>query len=106
MPYLTIETVSHYDTVRGRVAQTNEAVRFDAVPYRVNKRANMAHAVGMRFVKSLGIDPSRTVSYVGVFDNERRLLAAWRVMPDSILGFTGTHDKHPMLGGRSMFYRR
>lgn len=106
MPYLTIETVSHYDTVRGRTTKAQEAVRFTDIPFRIGKRANLAHTVGLKFVKSLGIDHSRTVSYVGVFDNERRLLAAWRVMPDSIYGFTGTNDKHPMLGGRSMFYSR
>ena len=102
---LTIEAVKMTDYVRGRSASAVVLAEIPNAPYRVMKRASLAHAKGLQLVKGLGQSAAIDTPYIGVFDSQRRLLAAWRAM-DGLPGYTGTHDKHPMLGGRSMFWKR
>lgn len=114
MPVITIETITRDRYVNGVRVSHRVAATIPNAPHRIGKRATFAHQAGLQFVRSLGdmqypsaIDgvPNEPtgIVYVGVFDSQRRLLAAWRRFN---LGFTGTHDRHPMLGGRSMLWRR
>ena len=102
---LTIEAVKMVDYVNGRGANAVVLATIENAPYRVMKRASLAHAKGLKFVKALGKSAAIDMPYIAVLDSQRRVLAAWRAM-DGLPGYTGTHDKHPMLGGRSMFWKR
>lgn len=102
---LTIETVKRTEYVRGEGFSAHVAATVSGAPHRLGKRATFAHMIGLQFVKSLGASAARDTPYIGVFDSQRRLLAAWRAM-DGLPGYTGTNDRHPLLRGRSMFYRR
>ena len=115
MQTLTIETVTVTRTVSGTVTKAHVAVSGIPAPYRIGKRCAAADRAGTEFIQSLAIGshpdtidgepaPPRTgVVFVGVFDGQRRQLAAWRTFD---LGMTGTGDRHPMLRGRSPLYRR
>lgn len=102
---LTIEAVKMTDYVRGRSASAVVLAEIPNAPYRVMKRATLAHAKGLEFVKALGKSTAIDMPYIAVFDSQRRVLAAWRAM-DGLPGYTGTGDRHPLLGGRSMFWRK
>lgn len=102
---LTIEAVKMTDYVSGRAGKAVVLGTIENAPYRVMKRATLAHSKGLQLVKGLGASTAIDTPYIGVFDSQRRLLAAWRAM-DGLPGYTGTHDKHPLLGGRNMFWRK
>lgn len=102
---LTIETVTRTKTVTDVLVTRNVAAYVDGAPYRIGKRASFAYGVGLRFVKALGDSAATDTPYIAVVDSQRRILASWRAMPD-YPGYTGTHDKHPLIGYRGIGWRK
>jgi hypothetical protein len=91
----TIHVVTEHATVSG-VAVKRDDIPSVELPYRIGKRINVAHKVGLSFVRALGLSSSGGVVAVTVSDG-KRALASWRRM--SLPGFTGTNDVHPLISG-------
>jgi hypothetical protein len=87
----TIHVVTEHKTVSG-VAVKRHDIPSVELPYRIGKRLNIGHKIGLSFVRSLGAGGD--VLAVTVSDG-KRALASWRRM--ALPGFTGTHDVHPLI---------
>lgn len=87
----TIHVVTRHKTARG-VAVKRHDIPSVELPYRIGKRLNVAHKVGLSFVRALG--DGGDVFAVTVSDG-KRALASWRRM--ALPGFTGTDDVHPLI---------
>ena len=100
-PTLTIHVIRRARYVRGIVVERHDVPTGHALPHVIARRASVAHAVGLTFVRALG--DGGDVFHVDVSDG-RRVLASWRRMDAP--GFTGTHDVHPLTSatmGRETF---
>ncbi len=89
----TIHVVTRHKTVSG-VAVKRHYIPSVELPYRIGKRLNVGHKIGLSFVRSLG--DGGDVLAVTVSDG-KRALASWRRM--ALPGFTGTDDVHPLVSG-------
>lgn len=87
----TIHVVTEHNTVSGVTVKRHDIPSVQ-LPYRIGKRLNVAHKIGLSFVRSLG--DGGDVQAVTVSDG-KRALASWRRM--GLPGFTGTSDVHPLV---------
>ena len=100
-PTLTVHVIRRARYVRGVVVERHDVPMGHVLPHVIARRANVAHTVGLTFVRALG--DGGDVFHVDVSDG-RRVLASWRRM--GAPGFTGTHDVHPLTSaimGRETF---
>ena len=100
-PTPTVHVIRRARYVRGVVVERHDVPMGHVLPHVIARRASVAHAVGLTFVRALG--DGGDIIHVDVSDG-RRVLASWRRMDAP--GFTGTHDVHPltsMIMGRETF---
>ena len=100
-PTPTVHVIRRARYVRGVVVERHDVPMGHVLPHVIARRANVAHAVGLTFVRALG--DGGDITHVDVSDGHR-VLASWRRMDAP--GFTGTHDVHPLTSaimGRETF---
>ena len=90
-PSAIIHYVTRHETVRGHVIKRHDVPSVQ-LPYRISKRMHTCHSIGLTAVKAL--TPNSDVIAVEVSDGTRTM-AHWRLM-DNGLGYTGTHQSHPL----------
>ena len=88
----TIHVVTRHNYVKGPREERHDIPSVE-LPHRIGKRLNVAHGIGLTYVRALGAGGD--VLAVTVSDG-KRALASWRRMT-SLPGFTGTHDVHPLV---------
>jgi len=91
-PTATVHIVTRDRDLRGVTVKRHD-IPSVVLPWIIARRATVAYRVGLATVRALG-DGGDIVA-VSVSDG-RRVLASWRRM-DSLPGFTGTHNVHPLI---------
>lgn len=89
--HATIHVVTRHNYVSGPREERHDIASVE-LPHRIGKRLNVAHKIGLAFVRALGAGGD--VVAVTVSDG-KRALASWRRM--ALPGFTGTSDTHPLV---------
>lgn len=89
----TMHIVTRHRTVSGYIVKRHDIATGHVLPWNIARRAARAHGIGLAHVRALG-DGGDVVA-VSVSDG-RRELASWRRM-ESLPGFTGTNDVHPLV---------
>lgn len=90
-PRAIIHLVTRHRTIGGQVIKRHD-IPGETLPYRIARRMNQAHRIGLSVVK--GLTANSDVIAVEVSDGTRTM-AQWRLM-DNGLGYTGTHESHPL----------
>ena len=97
-PNAVIHLITRHATAGGHVIKRHD-VTGEILPYRIAQRMHKCHAVGLSVVKAL--TPNSDVIALEVSDGTRTM-AQWRLM-DNGLGYTGTHESHPLTPRRVTF---
>ena len=90
-PSAVIHLVTRHETARGHVVKRHD-ITGEKLPYRISRRMHTCHTIGLSVVKALTANSD--VIAVEVSDGARTM-AQWRLMENG-LGYTGTHESHPL----------
>ena len=90
-PNAVIHLVTRHETISGHVIKRHD-ITGEKLPYRIPRRMNTCHTIGLSVVKALTANSD--VIAVEVSDGTRTM-AQWRLMENG-LGYTGTHQSHPL----------